>query len=188
MILAWHLVWTAYGWWFPNDIRGAWSNEVWAPALRGLGITEDRGRRTVQPAPAQLRQWLETTQQYLKHKPVVLDEDARGIVRDAIHSIARLHHYEVIALAVMPEHAHIVVRRQTHSYERMIAGFKAVSSRELRKYLGLAAGFSRRNERGLKSAAKRIPIWSRGYWARYLDTQEALESAVAYVNSQRIAP
>jgi REP element-mobilizing transposase RayT len=100
----------------------------------------------------------------------------------------RLHKYDILAIAVMPEHVHVVVERHEHTYERMVAGLKAVSSRELRKYFGLAAGFSRRDGRGLKAAAKqeRYPIWSRGYWVRYLDREEAVESAIAYVKSQRI--
>jgi REP element-mobilizing transposase RayT len=184
VILAFHLVWTAYGWWFPNDPRGAWSKEVWKPALREFGDIEERGRKAIQPALMQMQWWLKNAQQGLKHKPVLLDNRAREIARNAIQSIARLHHYEALALAVMPEHAHIVVKQHAHRYERMVAGFKAVSSRELRKYLGLGAGFSRRDRRGLKSAAKLIPIWSRGYWVRYLDTEGAVSSAIAYVKNQ----
>jgi REP element-mobilizing transposase RayT len=98
----------------------------------------------------------------------------------------QLHNYELQALAVMPEHIHVVVERHEHKYERIVRGLKAVSSRELRKYFGLAAGLSRRDERGLKPAAKRktIPIWSRGYWVRYLDTGAAVEQAAAYVRRQ----
>ena len=34
MIYAFHLTWTTYGHWFPNDPRGSWSQEVWQPALK----------------------------------------------------------------------------------------------------------------------------------------------------------
>jgi len=174
VILAWHLVWTAYGWWFPNDPRGAWSQEVWKPSLRGLGKVEWRGRRKVQPTAEELQAWLSGAQKRLKYAAVVLDDGACGIVREAIREQAELHGYVIPALAVPPRHVHVVVEKHAHPYERMVQAFKSVSSRRLRRYLGLTA------LRG--KAAKRVPIWARGYWVRYLDTKEAAESAVRYVN------
>jgi hypothetical protein len=148
MITAWHLVWTAYGWWFPNDLRGSWSKEVWEPALRELGNVEERGRREVQPAAGELRNWLSIAQKGLRYRLISLNKGARRIVTDAITAQGQLHKYDILAIAVMPEHVHVVVGRHEHAYERMVAGLKAVSSRDLRKYFGLAAGFSRRLDFG----------------------------------------
>jgi len=49
-----------------------------------------------------------------------------------------------------------------------VRGFKAVSSREVRKLL--AASFTRRDDRAVNSAAKKIPIWSHGYRVRFLNS------------------
>jgi hypothetical protein len=37
-------------------------------------------------------------------------------------------------------------------------------------------------------AAKRVPVWSRGYWVRFLNRNTDITAAVAYVNRQAIAP
>ena len=105
---------------------------------------------------------------------VVLDAEAQGIVREAIREQAELHGYVIATLAVLPRHVHVVVEKHAHRYERMVQAFKSVSSRRLRRYFGLTALQGK--------AAKRVPIWARGYWVRYLDTKEAVESAVKYVN------
>jgi REP element-mobilizing transposase RayT len=197
MILARHLVWTAYGWWFPNDPRGSWSKEVWTPAIRGLGTAGNpsaRGRRTVQPSPDELQHWLQKAQRFLKHPPVLLDTSARELARNAIMQQVKTHGYVVAGFAVMPEHVHVVVERhQKHTFQRMVQAFKSVSSRALRKHFLLAALPARRSRRdscksgcatrAAGSAVKR-PIWSRGYWVRYLDTDNAVAAAIAYVRRQ----
>jgi REP element-mobilizing transposase RayT len=186
MVLAIHLVWTCYGWWFPNDLRGSWSNDVWSPAMLELGNIDKRGRKSVQPSSAELRKWLLSAQNRLKYEPVILDAEARKIVRDEITAHSRIHNYAISALAVMPEHVHIVVGRHDHGHGRIVRGLKAVSSRELRKIL--AASFTRRDDRVVNNAAKRVPIWSRGYWVRFLDTEAAISAAVTYVNGQKVSP
>lgn len=203
MILAWHLVWTAYGWWFPNDPRGSWSKEIWKPGLKCLAASftrrNRRGRKPVQPTPPQLRRWLDTAQKQLKYRPVILDSQARNIARAAITKQAQLNQYELLALTVMPEHVHVVVRAHEHKYERIVRGFKAVSARELRKHLGLAASPATWHKRAVNGAAKRegtaagaaedskrTPVWSHGYWVRYLDTDKALATATSYVKRQNV--
>jgi REP element-mobilizing transposase RayT len=186
-MIACHLVWTAYGWWFPNDIRGAWSKEVWAPTLRQLGTTEQLGRRSLQPTAAQLKNYLLSAQRYLKYSPTTLDAKAREKVANEITAHATLHNYKICALAVMPDHVHVVVARHTHTYQRIVNAFKSVSARALRRYLGLAASPATRN--GIRAAggtANRTPVWSRGYWVRYLDTEQTLASAIAYIENQRL--
>jgi hypothetical protein len=64
-----------------------------------------------------------------------------------------------------------------HRYEKIVQAFKSVSSRQLRRFLGLAAlPATRDKDRAAGSTAKQKPrpIWSRGYWVPYLDTEEAL--------------
>ncbi len=37
MIIAYHVIFGAYGFWLPNDPRGSWSTEVWARHLQPFG-------------------------------------------------------------------------------------------------------------------------------------------------------
>ena len=36
-VIAYHLIWTTYGTWLPNDIRGSGSRNVYTPILAELG-------------------------------------------------------------------------------------------------------------------------------------------------------
>ena len=36
-VIAYHLIWTNYGTWLPNDLRGSGSHDVYTPALAELG-------------------------------------------------------------------------------------------------------------------------------------------------------
>jgi REP element-mobilizing transposase RayT len=141
----------------------------------------------VQPSSETLGSWLSTAQQRLKYDVVTLDEKAREIVIAAITSQTRLHNYAIQALSVMREHVHLIMAKHPHPCEKVINAFKSVSARHLRKYFGLAASPATRNDRATGGAAKqtrakRVPIWSRGYWVRYLTTNSAVSAAIAYVN------
>ena len=37
VVVAYHLIWTAYGWWLPNDPRGSASRTVDCPRIAELG-------------------------------------------------------------------------------------------------------------------------------------------------------
>src|SRR5205809_482269 len=51
-IIAYHVVFGAYGFWLPNDPRGSWSNAVWAPNLVRFGPPIPAAtRRSVAAAP-----------------------------------------------------------------------------------------------------------------------------------------
>ena len=189
MILACHLVWTAYGWWFPNDPRGSWSKEVWVPAIRELGNDSgnmQRGRRPVQPSPVHLRKWLKEAQRSLKHKPVTLDRNACEIVRNAIKQQIDLHDYIVPAIAVRADHVHVIVKSHCkHTFQRMVQAFKSVSTRALRRHFLLADLPARREKKNCTSSnPTKNPVWSRGYWIRYLDNEKTIVTATAYVKRQ----
>jgi REP element-mobilizing transposase RayT len=187
MILAWHIVWTAYGWWFPNDVRGAWSRDVRSPALRELGEVDKRGRRAAQPTAAELEKWIVAAQKRLKYPVVVLDESARKVAHDSVVTYAQTHGYHIHSLAIMREHIHIVVARHSDSYERMARALKTISARALRRHWG----WVRQGEMKARRQAPRLnrsvgrPVWSRGRWVRYLDNEIAIASVVAYVEHQR---
>ncbi len=52
MVVAYHLIFGAYGFWLPNDPRGSWSEFVWAWELRRFGEATKVGvRRSVAGRP-----------------------------------------------------------------------------------------------------------------------------------------
>lgn len=53
MVAGYHLVWTAYGWWLPNDPRGSWSQDIRVEKIEPLG-EQHYGRKAKQPLPAEV--------------------------------------------------------------------------------------------------------------------------------------
>ena len=169
MIIAWHLGWTCYGWWFPNDLRGSWSKETWQPRLKGLGPIH-LGRREVQPRPEALREWQSEARGKLKYDVMVLDGRAALDAAKAIGKVVRSADYVVRAFAIMRDHVHVVVMGHAHRYERIVAAMKAVSARAVRELRGMNQG-----------RRKRDPVWSKGYWVRYINDDGGLRNAIRYV-------
>jgi hypothetical protein len=66
LVIAYHLMWTAYGHWLPNDPRGSTSKTVTIPLLAELGELY-YGRREIQPAIAVLREFKSKASQVLKY-------------------------------------------------------------------------------------------------------------------------
>jgi hypothetical protein len=48
MVIVYHLIWMAYGWWLPNDPRGSNSKNIKRDLLKELGELH-HGRKRAQP-------------------------------------------------------------------------------------------------------------------------------------------
>lgn len=58
MVVGYHLIWTLYGWWLPNDPRGSSSHEIRVERIADLGELH-HGRKPVQPLPEVLREFMQ---------------------------------------------------------------------------------------------------------------------------------
>jgi hypothetical protein len=68
-IIAYHLCWTAYGTWLPNDPHGSGSHTVASATLQGLGELH-YGRRRVQPRRDVLRSFYAAANDRLKFEVI----------------------------------------------------------------------------------------------------------------------
>ncbi len=131
LVIAYHLVWTAYGAWLPNDPRGSGSQEVRKVELAELGPTH-LGRRQVQPAGATIRAFYREATPHLQHPALCFNAEARASCARGIAAVIKQHRYTVYAGAVMPDHIHLVARKHRHTAEEMVRNFKALSRERLR--------------------------------------------------------
>lgn len=53
LVIAYHIVWTIYGYWLPNDVRGSTSRSIRKDLLAELGELH-HGRKKVQPLRSEL--------------------------------------------------------------------------------------------------------------------------------------
>ncbi len=79
LIIAHHLIFTAYGWWLPNDPRGSSSRTIKTDLLNHLGQLH-HGRKRVQPASHEIRRFYNAYACY-----------ACAIMPDHVHVLVRKH-------------------------------------------------------------------------------------------------
>jgi len=180
MIRAYHAIFTAYGFWLPNDPRGSWSDFVGSWELFRFGpATKVTTRRSVAGRPHD-RALREAAKLALKHPPVHFDgHQALSISRGFATAIAE-HGYRVHACSILPEHVHIVVARCDRSIERVVAHLKAKATTQLnRDGRHPLAGFtSRRGDTPTPWAAK--------CWKCFLNDNEEILRAIRYVEENPV--
>ncbi len=180
VILAYHVIFGAYGFWLPNDPRGSGSEIVWAEHLKAFGpATKVNTRRSVagqsHNRPARLE-----AKHHLLYPPVRFTGlQARAVARGICDVSATLE-LAIHACCVMPDHVHLVISRHRETVEG-ITGFlkRSATRRPTDEDLHPLSDF--RSSRG------RTPSpWVRGGWYVYLDTPERVIRAIEYVNGNPV--
>ena len=172
-MLAYHAIFTAYGFWLPNDPRGSWSQWVasWELFRYGGPATTVATRRSVAGARHNAAQRV-AVKQALK-RPPVLFTGAQGLAisRGFVTAIRKSGH-SLLGCAILPDHVHVVVRASRHNPRRVIGHLKREAA------LQLAAEDLHPFERASKG---RLPsCWAEGGWCVYLDDEVEVRRAIRY--------
>ena len=131
MVLGYHLIITAYGFWLPNDPRGSWSDFVGSWELLRFGpATKTNSRRSVaaRPHDAQLRR---AAKQALKYPDVHFTDAQVRTVGRGFADWVRHNGVTIWACSILPEHAHLVVGRHHYKVEQVANLLKGGSTRAL---------------------------------------------------------
>src|SRR5205814_6341889 len=116
MVLAHHLIWTAYGWWLPNDPRGSSSHEIRVEKIADLGEIH-LGRKKIQPSRKELLDFFAASRDVLAHQPMIFTPDDIQFVGKCIGETIHARGYTCYACAVMPDHVHLLIRRHRDKAE-----------------------------------------------------------------------
>ena len=181
MVLGYHVVITAYGFWLPNDPRGSWSEFVRSWELLRFGkATKVHTRRSVASIPHDQDGRL-AAKRALKYPPVHFSGvQARAIGRGFAQFVERSG-ITIWACVILPEHAHLVIARHDYPVERAVNLLKGQSTRQLiQEGVHPLAAFP--------TCTGRMPkAWGRGHWRVFLDSDSDIRRAIRYVrgNSTR---
>ena len=148
---AYLLTWTTYGTWLPGDERGSVDAMHNTP---GLDYAPPNAERRA------------ASEQAMMQSALVLDAQARRVVRTAIEAHAELRGWEIVAPNVRSNHVHVVLHCGEVAPRDAIRQLKAWATRRLR-----AAG---------RVAADRR-VWTEGGSGRYLWNDDDVQDAVKYV-------
>jgi REP element-mobilizing transposase RayT len=176
MILGYHVIFSTYGFWLPNDPRGSWSQFVgsWELFVRAGRATKTTDRRSLAHDPHDRAARLEA-KNGLKRPPVDFSGiQARAVGRGFGTYLAKTD-VPVWACSVLPDHVHLVTGRLHISVERLVIQLKQASTLRL-----VDEGIH--PFQSLKPPDGPPPkCWARGEWKVFLNTEEEVERAIRYV-------
>ena len=180
MIIAYHIIFTAYGFWLPNDPRGSWSDFIreWELFLTGKATKiDDRSSQGCKPHDRAQRVRARTA---LKFQPVEFTgAQALSIVHGFQRAIDEAG-YMLHALSILPKHVHGVLLRHERPAERVIGHMKARATQQL-----LADGLHPFAE--LRGHEGTLPsVWAHRAWKVFLDSQDAIRAAIRYVGENPV--
>lgn len=171
LVIAYHLIWTAYGWWLPNDPRGSGSKEVADDVIADLGKLH-YGRKRAQPTGKVVREFYERAAAVLKFPLLGFDEVARAAIAEAFALAIEENHYTCYACAIMPDDVHMLFRKHKHTAEEMAQTLKD-SSR------------SRLSNMGLRTPDH--PTWTDGHgWSVFLDHPREIRRTIPYIEENPV--
>jgi REP-associated tyrosine transposase len=166
LLIAYHLIWTGYGHWLPNDPRGSGSKAVLNERIAALGELH-YGRKRVQPPNKIVREFYKQATPIFSYPPLKFDQADVALIAAAIAEIVQERKYTCYACAIMPDHVHILIRKHRDLGEEMIEHLQNRS----RERFG-AAG----------TGDPSHPVWTDGGWKRYLFTPDALRGVIRYID------
>ncbi|MEO6435651.1 MAG: transposase [Tepidisphaeraceae bacterium] len=170
MVIAYHVILSAYGFWLPNDPRGSWSIFVAAWDLfRYAGkATKVETTRSVAHVPHDRTKRL-SAKRLLKHPTVRWNgQQARAIAR-GFSQAAGESGYEILACAILEDHVHLIIARTSRPIGQVVGHLKARATRQLRDE-GMHPF-----ERSVNADGSIPTTWAGRYWKVFIDDAEHRE-------------
>jgi REP element-mobilizing transposase RayT len=175
MIVGYHVIFGAYGFWLPNDPRGSWSVFVgaWDLYRAGGGATKTTETRSLAYDSHDRAKRLATKTALSRPAVRFTGLQARAIGR-GFATYAAKSGLPVWACAIMPDHVHLVFGRFRLTAENVVIQLKsAATTRLVREEL--------HPFQHLKTAAGAPPkCFAQGEWKVFLDPDDVAR-AIRYV-------
>ncbi len=179
-ILGYHFIFSAYGFWLPNDPRGSWSDVVREFELRKYGpATKVNTTRSV-AANSHDHALRLAAKKALRYPPVRFTGQQAVLIARGFGDAQAQHAYVIHALGILPDHVHLVTLNHGNDIDKFAAHLKAKAT-------------SRLNAHGAHPLAEHISTsgrihspWSRNYWCPFIYDVEHYLKAIAYVEQNPV--
>lgn len=177
MVIGYHIIISAYGFWLPNDPRGSWSDSIRKWELFRYGpATKVDTRESVAAVPHD-RTLREEAKEALDYPPVHFTGIQAREIGIGFANYVKKSGVVVRACAILPEHVHLVVARHRYSSEQMANLFKGEATKQLVKAAVHPCLHLRRDDGFLP------PCWGRNCWKVFIDDEVHLWNAIRYVEN-----
>jgi REP element-mobilizing transposase RayT len=174
-VLAAHVIFTAYGFWLPNDPRGSWSEWVasWELLKYGKATKVDHNKSVAHVKhDAQLRR---AAKKALKYAPVLFTGLQARAIASGFCRAAHEGNYPIHACSILPDHVHLVVGDHERKFQQITAHLKARASQQLRAERLHPFVEHERTDGSLPS------VWAEGLWKVFCYDVDHVGNAIRYV-------
>src|SRR5687768_11557797 len=132
MILAFHSIFSMYGFWMPNDPRGSGSDYIAAWQLFRYGeATKTNSRRSVAGVshnpPIRL-----AAKQVLRYSPVTISGVQAVAVIEGFTDACDDAGYRVRACVILPDRVHLVIAHHSRPIRQIVGHLKSKATRHLK--------------------------------------------------------
>ena len=175
MVIAYHVIFGAYGFWLPNDPRGSWSTEVWAQHLQSFGDATKVDTRQSLAGRQHDRSLRLVAKQHLQYAAVQFTPRQTRVVGDGFAQAVADLGLDVYACSIMPDHVHLVTGRWQSDVEYVAGFLKRAATRRLNDEQAHPL-------QGCRQANGRTPSpWVVGGWFVYLNSPPEVRGRIRYV-------
>lgn len=176
MILASHVIITAYGFWLPNDQRGSWSDFIRNWELLRFGpATTTRSKRSITLDSID-HERREDMQNALRYPPVKFSGQQALWIGRAFAQQVEKSGFAIHACAILREHTHFVISKHRYEVEQVTNLLKGAATKMLIRR-GLHP------MRDLVEVGAPLPSpWANGLWKVFLDSENDILRSIEYVN------
>src|SRR5262245_49603070 len=121
MVLAYHLIFTTYGFWLPNDPRGSWSDFVrsWDLFLAAGPATTTTSHNSLAQKPHD-HAARNAAKLSLKYPPVIFTEPQLALIAQGFQNAINRSRFTIHACSILPTHVHAVIKRHSYDIEKVM--------------------------------------------------------------------
>ncbi len=170
-VLAYHVIFGAYGFWLPNDPRGSWSNFVGSWDLFRYGPATKTDSIKSVAAKKHDREMRLRAKQNLKYPAVRFSSEQIRTIAGGFQTAKSEGGYKIHACAILSDHVHLVICRHGRKIEQVVGHLKSRATRSL-TLSGLRPG--------------KGPVWAKGSWNPYLNSREDTVRSIKYVENNPV--
>ncbi|MBI3407373.1 MAG: transposase [Planctomycetes bacterium] len=175
MVLGYHSIISAFGFWLPNDPRGSWSDFVGAWDLFRYGPATKTTTRSSVAGVAHNKELRLEAKSALKYPAVVFDGRQARAVAQGFSAAVEKSGFTIWACAILPEHIHLILARHSYKIEQIINLLKGEATKQL-----VTEGIHPLSQ--FQRIGKTPTCWAKNGWNVFLNTAADIERSIEYVN------
>jgi len=177
MVLAYHVILSAYGFWLPNDPRGSWSEWIRKFDLFRYGdATKVNTRNSVEHVPHDY-QWRLEAKKELDYPPVKFSELQVQAIAQGFRNYIEKSGVTFWAVSILDDHLHCVYKRHRYESEKVNNLLKG----ELTKSLVQHGQHS--FQEFARSGKAPPPCFGRKWWTVFIDSENHFLQSLPYVEN-----